>query len=192
MNILCECMIHKSQVCTVTVYCSWWTPKTCCGFGVRIGAYSISISRSRVQGLGAVVRATGNCNSSFFRKEIIFSNPQLMNKKARYFSLTSVFCGSRDIISDQWEGRRISRDHQLERLARCARGNPSRQLATVNSERLNSRLVVWAEQLRSLLTVITAFCLTATETNLFDLTSLKRRQCLVCVSVNADNIIEYG
>lgn len=151
-----------------------------------------------LQGLGAVVRATGDCNSSFFRKEIIFSNPQLMNKKARDFSLTSVFCGSRDIISDQWDGRRISRDHQLERLARCARGNPSRQHrqprqpATVNSERLNSRLVVWAEQLSSLLTVITAFCLTATATNLFDLTSLKRRQCFVCVSVNADTIIEYG
>lgn len=53
-------------------------------------------------------------------------------------------------------------------------------------------LVVWAEQLSSLLTVSTAFCLTATATNLFDLTSLKRRQCFVCVSVNADNIIEYG
>lgn len=28
-----------------------------------------------------------------------------MNKKVRDFSLTSMFCGSRDIISDQWEGR---------------------------------------------------------------------------------------
>lgn len=55
-----------------------------------------------------------------------------MNKKVRDFSLTSVFCGSRDIISDQWEGRRVSRDHQLEP---CARGNPSRQQSSSEPSR---------------------------------------------------------
>lgn len=54
-----------------------------------------------------------------------------INKKERDFTLTSMFCGSRDIISDQWEGRRVSRDHQLER---CARGNPSRQQSSSEPE----------------------------------------------------------
>lgn len=49
----------------------------------------------------------------------------------------------------------------------------------------NSRRLSRAEQSSSLLTVITAVPIP--QTNLFALTSLKRRQCLVCVSVKADH-----
>lgn len=49
----------------------------------------------------------------------------------------------------------------------------------------NSRRLSRAEQSTSLLTVITAVPIP--QTNLFALTSLKRRQCLVCVSVKADH-----
>lgn len=66
----------------------------------------------------------------YFRKEIIIFSLEKHNclilnelwfKKVRDFCWTPIFCGSRDIISDQWEGRCVSRDHQLERCARRAR-----------------------------------------------------------------------